>query len=188
MTASYHWNTDWHPVWFQEGTQHSWSNLGDSSDSGKSKRVPNPSVSLFCWLLQGIWLSELHSPGCHPEIVWGAPSGGGHHSGDIHWHRVPRQNSRQCIRRLPGKEGCEAGLWVVPTAVQLCDGQDSEGSNWSAWRCLHIEYTSSGGLFLSYRSITTASTSIQNVVHTDDLTLVAETRRELQHMLDINWT
>ena len=50
---------------------------------------------------------------------------------------------------------------------------------------LHIEYTSDGCLFLSYRSITTDSTCIQNVLHIDDLTLVAKTRRELQHMLDI---
>ena len=50
---------------------------------------------------------------------------------------------------------------------------------------LHIEYTSAGGLFLSYWSITTASTCIQNVLHTDNLILVAETRRELQHILDI---
>ena len=40
-------------------------------------------------------------------------------------------------------------------------------------------------LFHSYRSITTASTCNQNVLHIDDLTLVAKTRRELQHMLDI---
>ena len=31
-----------------ERTQHSRSNLGDSSGSGKSERVLNPSVSLFC--------------------------------------------------------------------------------------------------------------------------------------------
>ena len=51
--------------------------------------------------------------------------------------------------------------------------------------CLHVEYSSAGGLFLSYRSITTASTCIQNGLHTDHFTLVAETRRELQHMVDI---
>ena len=49
---------------------------------------------------------------------------------------------------------------------------------------LHITYTSAGGLFLSYRSITIASACIQNVLYTDDLTVIAETRRELQRMLD----
>ena len=40
-------------------------------------------------------------------------------------------------------------------------------------------------VFLSYRDKTTASTCIQNVLYADDLTLIAETRRELQHMLDV---
>ena len=52
-------------------------------------------------------------------------------------------------------------------------------------RGLHIEYTSAGGLFLLYRDKTPASTCIQNVLYADDLTLIAETRRELQHMLDV---
>ena len=46
---------------------------------------------------------------------------------------------------------------------------------------LHIMYTSAGSLFLSYQNITTC---IQNVLYTDGLTMIAETRRELQHMLD----
>ena len=50
---------------------------------------------------------------------------------------------------------------------------------------LHIKHTSAGGLFLSYRDKTTASTCIQNVLYADGLTVVAETRRELQHMLDV---
>ena len=50
---------------------------------------------------------------------------------------------------------------------------------------LNIEYTRAGGLFLSYRNNTTASACIQNVLYADDLILVAETRRELQHMLDV---
>ena len=50
---------------------------------------------------------------------------------------------------------------------------------------LNIEYTSAGGLFLSYWDKTTASSCIQNVLYADDQTLVAETRRELQHMLDV---
>ena len=46
---------------------------------------------------------------------------------------------------------------------------------------LHIMYTSAGSLFLSYQNITTC---IQNVLYTDELTVIAETRRELQLMLD----
>ena len=50
---------------------------------------------------------------------------------------------------------------------------------------LYVEYSTSGGLFLSYRDKTTAQTCIQDVLYTDDLTMVAETRRELQHMLNV---
>ena len=50
---------------------------------------------------------------------------------------------------------------------------------------LHVEYSTSGGLFLSYRHKTTALACIQDILYTDDLTLVAESRRELQHMLDV---
>ena len=50
---------------------------------------------------------------------------------------------------------------------------------------LNIEYTPAGGLFLSYWDKTTASVCFQNVLYADDLTLVAETRRELQHKLDV---
>ena len=50
---------------------------------------------------------------------------------------------------------------------------------------LHVEYSTSGSLFLSYRDKTTALTCIQDLLHADDLTMVTETRRELQHMLNI---
>ena len=50
---------------------------------------------------------------------------------------------------------------------------------------LSIEYTPAGGLFLSYRDKTTASSCIQNVLYADDPTPVAETGRELHHMLDV---
>ena len=50
---------------------------------------------------------------------------------------------------------------------------------------LYVEYSTSGGLFLSYRDRTTTLTCIQDVLYADDLTMVAETRRELQHMLDV---
>ena len=50
---------------------------------------------------------------------------------------------------------------------------------------LHVEYSTTGGLFLSYQDKTTALTCIQDVLYADDLTMVAETRQELQHMLNV---
>ena len=48
-----------------------------------------------------------------------------------------------------------------------------------------MEYTTSGGLFLSYRDKTEASAVIQDIMYADDLALAAETRSELQHMLNV---
>ena len=39
---------------------------------------------------------------------------------------------------------------------------------------LHVEYTTSGGLFLSYRDKTEASAVIQDIMYADDLALAAE--------------
>ena len=47
----------------------------------------------------------------------------------------------------------------------------------------HIEYATGGGLFLSYRDKTSASSCVQDELYADDLTLIAETRKELQHMM-----
>ena len=49
---------------------------------------------------------------------------------------------------------------------------------------LHVEYTTRRGLFLSYRDKTPLTTCIQNAQYADDLTLVAENRKELQQMID----
>ena len=49
---------------------------------------------------------------------------------------------------------------------------------------LHVEYTTREGLFLSYRDKTPLTTCIQNALYADDLTLVAENRKELQRMID----
>ena len=49
---------------------------------------------------------------------------------------------------------------------------------------LHVEYTTSGGLFLSYREKTPLTTCIQNAQYVEDLTLVAENRKEQQQILD----
>ncbi len=50
---------------------------------------------------------------------------------------------------------------------------------------LHIDYTIGGGLFLTYRDQTAFTTCLQDVLYADDLALVAKTRRELQHMLEV---
>ena len=47
-----------------------------------------------------------------------------------------------------------------------------------------IEYSTTDGLFLTYRDKTTATCDIQNVQYADDLTLVAESGEELQFMVD----
>ena len=47
-----------------------------------------------------------------------------------------------------------------------------------------IEYTTTEGLFLTYREKTPTTTDIQNVQYADDLTLVVESGEELQFMVD----
>ena len=49
---------------------------------------------------------------------------------------------------------------------------------------LKIDYTMSEGVFLMYRDKTQASTSIQETLYADDLTLVAESQGDLQHMIN----
>ena len=50
---------------------------------------------------------------------------------------------------------------------------------------LNIQYTTKGGVFLSYCEKTPAAACIQDVLHTGNLAMVAETRRELQHLVNI---
>ena len=50
---------------------------------------------------------------------------------------------------------------------------------------LKINYTTEGGVFLTYRNKTPAVACIQDVLYADDLALVAETRRELQSVVNI---
>ena len=47
-----------------------------------------------------------------------------------------------------------------------------------------IEYTTTKGLFLTYREKIPTKTDIQNIQYVDDLTLVAESGEELQFMVD----
>ncbi len=49
---------------------------------------------------------------------------------------------------------------------------------------LHVECTTGRGLFLSYRGKTPLTTCILNALYADNLTLVAENRKELQQMID----
>ena len=49
---------------------------------------------------------------------------------------------------------------------------------------LKIDYTMSEGVFLTYEDKSQASTSIQETLYTDNLTLVAESRGDLQHMVN----
>ena len=50
---------------------------------------------------------------------------------------------------------------------------------------LHVEYSTGGGLFLSYRDKTSASAHIQDAMYADDMALVAESRSEMQHMVKV---
>ena len=49
---------------------------------------------------------------------------------------------------------------------------------------LKIDYTVNEGVFLTYRDKTSASTSIQDTLYADDLTLVAESWGDLQNMVN----
>ena len=51
---------------------------------------------------------------------------------------------------------------------------------------LQVEYTTSKGLFISYRDKTPLTTCIQNIQYADDMTLIAETRGKMQCMLDVS--
>ena len=44
-----------------------------------------------------------------------------------------------------------------------------------------MEYSTGGGLFLSYRDKTPASAHIQDAMYTDDMALIVESRSEMQH-------
>ena len=50
---------------------------------------------------------------------------------------------------------------------------------------LKVEYSVNGGVFLSYRDKTPLGMDIHNTQHADDLTLIAESRHEIQHILDV---
>ena len=47
----------------------------------------------------------------------------------------------------------------------------------------HTEYATGGGLFLSYQDKISTSSCVQDALYADDLMLIAETRKKLQHMI-----
>ena len=47
----------------------------------------------------------------------------------------------------------------------------------------HIEYSTGGGLFLSYRDKIPASAHIQDAMYADDMAPIAEFMSEMQHMV-----
>ena len=47
----------------------------------------------------------------------------------------------------------------------------------------HIEHATGGGLILLYRNKTLTSSCVQDALYAYDLTLIAEARQELQHMI-----
>ena len=48
-----------------------------------------------------------------------------------------------------------------------------------------MEYSTGGGLFLSYQDKTSASAHIEDALYADDMALVAESRSEMQHMVKV---
>ena len=98
--------------------------------------------------------------------------------------RMPRERSRWCIGRLPGETGVKQGCVLSPLLFYCLKDRILREVTEMLGGDLHIKYILAGGLFLSYEDKTTASTCIQDVLYADDLTLV-ETRKKLQHMLDV---
>ena len=81
--------------------------------------------------------------------------------------------------RLQVKQGC---VWSLLLFDCFMDRILRETTSMLGGGLL-IDYTIGRGLPLTYRDRTALITCIQAVLDADDLALVAETRRELQHML-----
>ena len=97
-----------------------------------------------------------------------------------------------CVRTAEGtsevfevKTGVRQGCVLSPLLFNCFMDRISREAMEMTGGGLHVEYTTSGGLFLSYRNKTPMTTCIQNTQYADDLTLVAETWKELQQMLDV---
>ena len=99
------------------------------SDSRDSSRVPTPPPLhvYLCFVDLSKAYDSVDLIGL--VAILGTPPAGAHHSGALHWNRVPCENRKWRIERPPGEDRGEAGLCVVSTVVQLCHEQDSEVSN-----------------------------------------------------------
>ena len=94
-----------------------------------------------------------------------------------------RENCRRNITGLWGEDWSQTRLHTVSSSVCSMDRILKEAMEMTGWG-LHVKYTTSGGLFLSYRDKTPLTTCIRNAQYANDLTLVAENRKELQQMLN----
>ena len=98
------------------------------------------------------------------------------------WSRV--RTAEGTSEELQVKSGVRQGCVLSPLLFNcvmdkvLRETLETTPGGWS------IEYTTTDGLFLTYRDKTTATCDIQNVQYADDLTLVAESGEELQFMVD----
>ena len=98
------------------------------------------------------------------------------------WCQV--RTTEGCSEDFKVESGVRQGCVLSPLLFNcvmdriLRETLEMSGGGWN------IEYTTTGGLFLTYRDKTPATTCIQNVQYADDLTLVAERAKEMQHMVD----
>ena len=152
-----------------------------------NRTAPNPSVSLF------VDLSKAYESVYRTALVAVLGSYEAHQLVDIIQELYTQTAQTECHIRTEDRvsehfqmnTGVRQGCVLSPLLFNCVMDKILKEATDLLGGSLHIEYTPTGGLFLSYWSVTTASTCIQNVLYVDDLTLVAETRRELQHML---WT
>ena len=77
---------------------------------------------------------------------------------ECHKNSVLCENCRRDIGGLQSEDWSQTKLCVVPSPDHLLYGQDFEGGDGDHWGGLHVEYTTSMGLFLSYRDKTPMTT------------------------------